>query len=147
MNTQAREVREGSFGLLIKRLQLKIEKELGRRLVDLGLNVRTFGIVMLLLEGEGLTQRELGARVGVPGYSTTRALDELEELGVLERRPHPTSRRAHHIHLTAKGRRYRDDLPRLIEGLNEEFLAPCSKRERVQLQSSLKKILEQWSEL
>ncbi len=141
MDKKVRKIREDSFGLLVKKLSLRIEKELGLRLANAGLNIKTFGIIMLLLEEEGLTQKELGDRTGVPGYATTRSLDSLEEQGLIERRPHPTSRRANLIYLTAKGHEQRGKLPRLINGVNEDFLGACNRDERKMLQGALAKIL------
>ncbi len=139
---KVRKVREDSFGLLVKKVVLQIEKELTLRLADVGLNIKTFGIIMLLLEEEGLTQKELGTRTGVQGYTTTRALDSLEQQGLIERRPHPTSRRANLIYLTKNGQEQRGKLPKLIKGVNEDFLAVCSRDERKILQDALTKILD-----
>ncbi|MCK9997287.1 MAG: MarR family transcriptional regulator [Candidatus Krumholzibacteria bacterium] len=139
---KVRKVREDSFGLLMKKVVLQIEKELNLRLADVGLNVKTFGIIMLLLEEEGLTQKELGTRTGVQDYATTRVLDSLEQQGLIERRPHPTSRRANLIFLTKKGQEQRGKLPKLIKGVNEDFLAVCNRDERKILQDALTKILD-----
>ncbi len=143
MDKKVRKIRENSFGLLLKKISLRIEKELERRLAKSGLSVKTFGIVMLLLEEEGLTQKELGTRTEVPGYSTTRVLDSLEKQGLIQRRPHPTSRRANLIYLTEKGQELRGQLPMMIQGVNDDFLAACNQDERKMLQGALAKILEQ----
>jgi len=97
---------------------------------------------MLLLEEEGLTQKELGTRTEVPGYATTRALDSLEQQGLIQRRPHPTSRRANLIYLTEKGQELRNKLPLMIKEVNDDFLAVCDQGERKILQGALAKILE-----
>ena len=45
-----------------------------------------------------------------PSYVTLVA-DRLEELGLIERRPHPTDRRVKNLVLTAKGRRFKKTVP------------------------------------
>ena len=84
MDKKVRKIREDSFGLLLKKVSLRIEKELARRLANVGLSIKTFGIIMLLLEEEGFTQKEMGTRTEVPGYATTRTLDALEKQGLIQ---------------------------------------------------------------
>lgn len=45
-----------------------------------------------------------------PSYVTAVA-DRLEALGFIERQPHPTDRRVKHLVLTAKGRRFKQQIP------------------------------------
>lgn len=45
-----------------------------------------------------------------PSYATSVA-DRLENLGLIERQPHPTDRRVKNLVLTAKGRRFRQTIP------------------------------------
>ncbi|MGH1492793.1 MAG: MarR family winged helix-turn-helix transcriptional regulator [Acidimicrobiales bacterium] len=45
-----------------------------------------------------------------PSYVTLVA-DRLEELGLIERQPHPTDRRVKNLVLTAKGRRFKKTIP------------------------------------
>ncbi|AYG03915.1 MarR family transcriptional regulator [Gryllotalpicola protaetiae] len=50
------------------------------------------------------TQRELADRLSADQPYVTLMLDDLEKLGLLERRPHPTDRRAKIVELTDSGR-------------------------------------------
>ena len=52
-----------------------------------------------------MTQQELVDRSLIDPSSMVAIIDELEELGFAERRPHPSDRRKHAIHLTADGKR------------------------------------------
>lgn len=129
-------------GTYSKKVSLRIERKLAQRLAITGLSVKTFGIIMMLLEEEGQTQIELGKRADVPGYATTRGLDKLEQQGLIERRAHPTSRRANLIYLTEKGQELREILPPIIQEINDDFLGVCDAEERKVLQGALVKILE-----
>jgi len=53
---------------------------------------------------DGLRLNDLAARAGVTPQSMGQWVDELEELGYVERRPDPSDRRAKRIHLTRKGK-------------------------------------------
>ncbi len=73
-----------------------------------------------------------------PSYVTLVA-DRLEELGLIEREPHPTDRRVKNLVLTAKGRRYQRTLPdKLWAGPNT--FSTLTDTERSQLTDLLKKL-------
>jgi DNA-binding MarR family transcriptional regulator len=66
--------------------------------------------VMARLEAEGsATTAELARAEGVKPQSMGAALAVLEEMGIVERRPHPTDGRQMNIVLTAKGASVRKD--------------------------------------
>ena len=61
-----------------------------------GITVADFRIVGSLLgEQEGLSQRELAARLGVRPPTVSVALDKLEQAGIVERLPSASDARAH----------------------------------------------------
>lgn len=51
-----------------------------------------------------LTQRELAERLSADPPYVTLMIDDLEERGLVRRKPHPTDRRAKLVELTASGR-------------------------------------------
>ncbi len=102
-------------------------------LKEVGLNSGQFATLVTLLDGEGINQTELAARVGVPGYATTRTLDALEGLGLTTRKPDPTSRRAHKIYLTEKGRKKAKELPGIVAHVNASFLRPLGNADQKEL--------------
>ncbi len=50
-----------------------------------------------------MTMKQLAARMGCEPSNATFVVDRLERRGLIERRPHPTDRRARELHLTAPG--------------------------------------------
>ena len=54
---------------------------------------------------DGLRLNDLATRAGITPQSMGQFVDELEDLGYVERRPDPDDRRAKRIHLTRKGKR------------------------------------------
>ena len=72
----------------------------------LGIN-RTDGRCLDILEQRGpLTAGELARACGLTTGAMTTLLDRLERLGYLRRVPHPTDRRRVMVELTAKSRRF-----------------------------------------
>lgn len=66
--------------------------------------------VMVRLDGEGpATIAELARAEGVKPQSMGATVAALEELGIVERKPHPTDGRQMNIALTTKGARVRRD--------------------------------------
>jgi DNA-binding MarR family transcriptional regulator len=141
MNLKIRQVRENSFGWLVKMLSRKIDTIMSDELQSMGLNLGLFATLMMLSEQEGVNQTELGNAVGVPGYTTTRTLDVLEEMGFVERRQDPDSRRAHRIYLTNEGKSLAKKFPSLVQQVNSDFLYALEEEERHQLIKTLKKVL------
>ena len=73
-----------------------------------------------------------------PSYVTTVA-DRLEQLGLIERQPHPTDRRVKNLVLTAKGRRYKETIPDKLWSAPNLF-STLTDRERSQLIELLVKV-------
>ena len=62
-------------------------------------------LMLLFFSKQGsLPMRVIGQRLQVHPTSVTNAVDRLESVGLVARRPHPTDRRATLIELTAAGR-------------------------------------------
>jgi DNA-binding MarR family transcriptional regulator len=64
---------------------------------------RPHGAVLAHLDHEGTRATDLARRSGRPKQLIGRAIDELEQLGYVERRPEPGDRRAKLIVPTARG--------------------------------------------
>jgi DNA-binding MarR family transcriptional regulator len=67
--------------------------------------------------------------------------DRLEELGLIEREPHPTDRRVKNLVLTAKGKRFKKSIPTKIWDGSNTFSA-LTDGERATLTGLLAKIVE-----
>ncbi|MFI6122965.1 MarR family winged helix-turn-helix transcriptional regulator [Streptomyces sp. NPDC051064] len=61
-----------------------------------------------------MTMRELAERMSCEPSNATFVIDKLEKLGLVERRAHPTDRRAKHLILTAEGAALRERLLELL---------------------------------
>ncbi len=138
---ETRAIREASFGWRIQRLARRMDERMGTELAKLGLSLPQFPVMMTVLEHEGVTQAEIAKRYHRPAYVISRALDGLQEQGLVERRPHPTSRRAHEIHATQAGAALSPRLHAIVEEVNAETLAPLSDAEREALLHLLPKLL------
>ena len=128
--------RHTSFGWLIAVLGGQMANGLDTRLKEIGLH-------FALWEEEGLTQTELAHRCQTAHYTTTRVLDSLEKLELVERRAHPTSRRAFQIFLTEKGRSLEVEGTSRANECNQEFLSALTPEESDELNRLVAKVIKQ----
>jgi DNA-binding MarR family transcriptional regulator len=128
-------------GFLLSRMGLVARRQFVARIATVGLNVRMWGALNVLAAEGAVTQHQLGRSVGVDPSSMVSTIDELEEQGLVERRPHPTDRRAHAIHITERGLTVLAEGRKLAAGSEEELLAPLDRSERELLHALLLRLV------
>ncbi len=117
-------------GYLISRIGMVAQKKFGERLEQLELTTRMWG-ALNVLDAEGpITQGSLCKSLGMDPSSMVSTLDELEAKGLVERRRHPTDRRAHALHVTPSGKARLARGRELARGAQDDLLAPLSPEER-----------------
>ena len=129
-------------GFLISRLGMVAQKRFAELLDKLDLNPRMWGVLNVLDVEGAITQHALGKLVGIDPSSMVSTIDELEAKGLVERRPHPTDRRAHALYMTELGRRTLAQGRKLARTAQEELLAPLTAEEREQLHSMLLRLAQ-----
>jgi DNA-binding MarR family transcriptional regulator len=81
----------------------RMARTFDQALEPLGLRRHHFGLLAMIASQPGSTQQELVDRSMIDPSSMVSVIDELERLGLAERRPHPEDRRKHAVHLTKRG--------------------------------------------
>jgi len=99
-----------------------LAREMQMRLTEHSVSYGHWSFLRILWETEGLTQRQLSDEAGVMEPTTFSALNAMEKLGYVVRRPSPTSRKEVHVYLTPKGRALKTKLVPLAEEVNEVAL-------------------------
>jgi MarR family transcriptional regulator, lower aerobic nicotinate degradation pathway regulator len=129
-------------GFLISRLGVIATRRFAARLEKLQLTPRMWG-AMNVLDAEGpITQHALGRAIGMDPSTMVATLDELEARGLVERRPHPSDRRAHALYMTDEGRRTLRRGRELAKQAHNELLAPLNPDERKQLHDLLLRVMQ-----
>jgi DNA-binding MarR family transcriptional regulator len=124
-------------GFLISRVGMVAQKQFAERMESLGLTPRMWGALNVLDAEGAITQHALGKCVGIDPSSMVATIDELERQGLVERRRHPSDRRAHALHLTPLGKRTLARGRELAKQAQSDLLAPLSPEEREQLHALL----------
>jgi DNA-binding MarR family transcriptional regulator len=94
----------------------------------------------ITMEGSRLTDLARGANITPQAMG--ELVDELEELGYVERRPDPTDRRAKLIVLTERGKACIAAGISTIEGIEERISETLGERGHRQLRSLLNRLLD-----
>src|SRR5262249_16865237 len=89
---------------LVKHAARGLARALQMRLAEHSVSYGHWTFLRVLWEAEGLTQRQLSDEAAVMEPTTFSALNAMEKLGYVVRRPSPTSRKELHVYLTPRGR-------------------------------------------
>lgn len=108
-----------------------------------GLSTAQMHTIEIVGHGVSLQMKELARKMGVTTGTLTVMVDRLEELGLLQRRPHETDRRSWLIELTGKGQELFAQHHQYHLRLTEEITATLSSEEQKVFSIVLEKIVGQ----
>lgn len=129
------------LGFLLGRAHLTHRSIAERALASVGLGVKEFGALSVLVEEGPLSQQRLGERQGVDRTTMVAVVDELERRGLVERRRNPDDRRAYSLHATPTGRGGLRQASEAAKRAEDEFLAPIPVGERRRLKRLLQRLI------
>jgi DNA-binding MarR family transcriptional regulator len=129
-----------AVGFLLSQIGFQSSRRFADRLAPIDLNPRTFALLRHIEAAEGEPQHALAESLRVPPSRMVALLDELEERGLVERRPHPTDRRARSLYLTPAGGRLLEKAKKVAAEHEAELCADLSAAERKRLLALLGRI-------
>jgi MarR family transcriptional regulator, lower aerobic nicotinate degradation pathway regulator len=127
-------------GYLLARLGESSRHRFQRALEPEGLHPRHFGVMTIVAAQPGMTQQRLHEQTAIDTSSMVSVIDELERMGLAERRPHPEDRRARTIFLTERGQQTLERVRALAGQLQREFFEVLTTDERRTLHTLLRKL-------
>lgn len=111
-----------------------------REFSDIGINTRQGIILKLLLDGNGMTQREITQRLQITSSSCGELITKLEQGGYLEKRTSPTDKRTYNLYLTESGRSLAENYKEICIIELEEWASDLEQQEKEQLFHLLSKL-------
>ena len=128
---------------LLSQVGAHAASKFGARLKKLHLSRPHSGILWNLSFSSSITQRQLAARLRILPSQLVGLLDQLESIGLIERRRSPDDRRRHSLHLTDKGRATLKVIIEISDENQKEVLAALSDDERSKLGELLDRVAAQ----
>ncbi|KKW68025.1 hypothetical protein AAV94_07675 [Lampropedia cohaerens] len=129
------------FGMLLVGTARRWRAAVDAHLAAQGLSDATWAPLLHVARAEqGLSQKELAARIGIDGSSLVRLIDILASKGLLERQQDATDRRANRLKLTPAGRRLVDAIQQSLLQVESSLLAGIDERTLQQLTHALEQI-------
>ena len=127
---------------LLSQLGARSAHEFATSLAPLGIRPSHFGLLMHLSEDEGQSQQRLADALGIHRNAMVGLVDDLQDRGLVERRRHPTDRRAYALHLTAAAHDLLANAQRAADEQDRQLLAGIEESERGQLVALLQRLAD-----
>jgi DNA-binding MarR family transcriptional regulator len=109
-----------SSGYLVRDAHRAFQRLLERRIAGYGVTRGQWYFLRVLWITDGLSQRELSARVGMMEPTTVIALRSMEKSGLIQRLRSDDDRRKVRVLLTAKAKRLRNELLTVARTITEQ---------------------------
>lgn len=113
---------------------------LAEALKPLRLHPRHYSVLLALAEGGPASQSALGQRLGIDRTTMVTAIDHLEQLEYVARKPDPADRRAHRVELTGRGRGRLVRATGAVDAAEKRLLAALQPDEVVTLRALLTRL-------
>jgi DNA-binding MarR family transcriptional regulator len=131
---------QSSVAFLLVQLGFHVAGRFGERLKPLGLEQRHAGMLVRLAQNDGRSQQAIAELMGVNPTRMVFLTDELEKLGLVERRRNPADRRSHALYLTEAGTAMLARVREVTRAHEAAVTASLSATERDQLTALLRRL-------
>lgn len=131
----------GNLAWLLYRAHWALARELTAALEPLGVSARGYHVLHAAMSGQH-TQTELAEMIGLDKTTMVVTLDELERMGLAERRLSPHDRRARIVAVTAAGKRKVAEAGKVKERVQADVLGELSDEESTALMDGLATLVE-----
>jgi DNA-binding MarR family transcriptional regulator len=132
-----------SVAFLLSQVGILASQRFARRIAEVGLHPPQFRVMNIVDAAEGQSQQAIAEAIGAPPSRMVAIVDELEEAGLVERRPHPSDRRVRALYLTAAGRKILAQGRKIAGEHEEELMQGLSAADRKRLAALLRKVVDE----
>lgn len=128
-------------GIALYKLASWGQDRLDSALAPLGLRTRHYAVLAVLQRSGGRSQQAIARKLRIDRTTMVKAIDDLERLGLVERRPDPRDRRAWEVVVTAAGSAAVVDADRELGSIEDRLFAPLGPSDRALLDGLLRRLL------
>jgi DNA-binding MarR family transcriptional regulator len=130
------------IGYMLRRAQIAVFQDVFRAFATVGIRPAQFSVLTVIARNPGRTQSQVAAALGIKRTNFVALIDGLERRGLAERRPAPSDRRSHALHLTDAGRATVRRLNRMVERLEAGMIRRIGRDRRAVLLDLLSRLAE-----
>jgi DNA-binding MarR family transcriptional regulator len=109
-----------SIGFVVSSTARVLGLSLSRALAPYGVAPAQWTILLHLWSEEGISQRELGRRIGIEEATVTRTVDRLVRDALIERRVSTEDKRQYQLYISEKGQALKATLVPIVQSLNRQ---------------------------
>jgi DNA-binding MarR family transcriptional regulator len=130
----------GEVDYLVRMIRMREIFAIELMLEPLGLNLSAWYPFAVLRGGDGMSQRELGARLNLKDAAIGKTIDALEKAGLVERRKDVEDRRKALVCLTEEGKKVSRKVAKLREKFRGVVIEGFSPEEQAALRGMLERV-------
>jgi DNA-binding MarR family transcriptional regulator len=131
---------ESLLGYNARRAALAVIGVFLERMAPYGLRPVDFSVLTLIAHNPGITSRQICAALDILPPNLVGMVKSLDARGLIERRPHPSDRRAQGLHLSPAGRKLQKSAQITATQLESDVASRLSAQELSTLKSLLSKV-------
>lgn len=131
---------ESLLGYNARRAALAVIGVFLQRMAPYGLRPVDFSVLTLIAHNPGITSRQVCAALDILPPNLVGMIKSLDKRGLIERRPHPTDRRAQGLHLSPAGRKLQKDAQSTATKLESDVASRLSAEELDLLKELLQRV-------
>lgn len=131
---------ESLAGYNARRAALALIAVFLREMAPFGLRVVDFSVITLIAHNPGITSRQLCAALDILPPNLVGMVRQMEQQGWIERRQHPTDRRAQGLFLTPEGQAFQARAEAKVATLESPEITHLTPSERDTLLQLLRKV-------
>jgi DNA-binding MarR family transcriptional regulator len=132
-----------TLAFLLSQVGIHAARRFSERMAEIDLQPPLFRILNLVDAAEGRSQQAIGEAIQVPASRMVALVDELEQRGLVERRPDPTDRRVRALYLTPEGREKLVRGRKIAKEHERELTKGMAAADREMLTGLLQQIVDQ----
>lgn len=131
---------ESLLGYNARRTALAVIGVFLRRMAPFELRPVDFSVLTLIAHNPGATSRQICAALDIQPPNLVGLVRQMEARGLVQRKPHPTDRRAQGLHLSAAGKRLQREAQAEATALEQDAAAALCAEELETLKGLLRKV-------
>jgi len=129
---------QDSLGFMLADVARLMRRNFKLRLQDSCLTHAQARVLVHTSLNEGIRQIELDDKLEIQPITLARLLDQLAGVGLIERRPDPKDRRAHHIYLTDAAAPHLASIERVAKTITLDAMQSLTEKEAASVLAALR---------